>query len=50
MEQVAWHETRSRAEGLDGFTVKGDDRLKFKLPILPPSSNDTPKPKPKLHG
>jgi cytochrome c peroxidase len=46
MGLVAEYDTKSKAEGVAGLTGKDSDRMKFKLPVLPPSTNDTPKPKP----
>lgn len=43
---IAEYDTKSKAEGVAGLTGKDVDRVKFKLPPLPPSTNGTPKPKP----
>lgn len=43
MGLVAEYDTPNKAQGVAGLSGKGADRMTFKVPILPPSTNDTPK-------
>lgn len=44
MGLVKEYDTKSKMAGVAGLTGKDADRMRLKVPILPPSINDTPRP------